>query len=108
MKRLKDQNFRFNPKFGAAGYKIRRRGPKHKSEKGNAKIKSTLGDLQPFALMSKGEEKQAKQGAEDMLPSMPKGETIGNVFIDGKGIGKGGASEIVTRKREKKSSREQR
>ena len=38
---------------------------------------------------------------------MPKGETVGNVVIDGKGIGKGG-SETVTRKREKQSSREQR
>ena len=37
---------------------------------------------------------------------MPKGETIGNVVIDGKGDGKGGAPEIATRKREKQSSRE--
>ena len=39
--------------------------------------------------MSKGEEKQAKGGIigllVDVLPSMPKGETVGNVVIDGKG-----------------------
>ena len=35
---------------------------------------------------------------------MPKGEIVGNVVIDGKGIGKEGASETVTMKREKKSS----
>ena len=29
----------------------------------------------------------------DVLPSMPKGETIGNVVIDGKGDEKGGAEE---------------
>ena len=39
---------------------------------------------------------------------MPKGETVGNVVIDGKVIGKEGASETVTRKREKQSSREKR
>ena len=33
---------------------------------------------------------------------------VGNVVIDGKGIGKEGASETVTRNREKKCSREQR
>ena len=54
----------------------------------------------PLPLMSKGEEKQAKQGEEDMFPSMPKGDTIGNVVIDGKGDGKGGAFEIATRQRE--------
>ena len=37
-----------------------------------------------------------------MLPSMPKGETVGNVVIDGKG----GAPETTTRQREKKSSKE--
>ena len=29
----------------------------------------------------------------DVLPSMPKGKTVGNVFIDGKGDEKGGAEE---------------
>ena len=62
--------------------------------------------------MSKGEEKQKrgfyKANRGRVLPSMPKGETVGNVVIDGKGIGKGGASETVTRKREKQSSRVQR
>ena len=28
---------------------------------------------------------------------MPKGEIVGNIVIDGKGIGKEGASETVTR-----------
>ena len=28
-----------------------------------------------------------------VLPSFPKGETVGNVVIDGKGDGKGGAPE---------------
>ena len=36
----------------------------------------------------------------DGLPPMPKGETIGNVVIDGKGDGKGGVLEIATRQRE--------
>ena len=40
-------------------------------------------------LMSKGEEKQIGRGSigllVDVLPSMPKGETVGNVVIDGKG-----------------------
>ena len=40
------------------------------------------------------------------MPSMPKGETVGNVVIDGKGDGNGGAPEIETRKREKQSRRE--
>ena len=39
---------------------------------------------------------------------MPKGDIVGNVVIDGKGIGKEGASEIVPRKREKKCCGEQR
>ena len=34
--------------------------------------------------------------------------TIGNIVIDGKGIGKEGASETVTRNKEKKHSRGQR
>ena len=36
-------------------------------------------------LMSKGEEKQIGRGSIGLLPSMPKGETVGNVVIDGKG-----------------------
>ena len=40
----------------------------------------------------------------DVLPSMPKGETVGNVVIDGKGDGKGGTPVIATRKREQHSS----
>ena len=38
------------------------------------------------------------------MPSMPKGEIVGNIVIDGKGLGKEGASETVPMKREKKSS----
>ena len=37
----------------------------------------------------------------DVLPSMPKRETVGNVVIDGKGDGKGGAPETTTRQKEK-------
>ena len=53
-------------------------------------------------LMSKGEEKQTKGGFYKtnrgrVLPSMPTGEIVGNVVIDGKRIGKEGASEIGTR-----------
>ena len=48
----------------------------------------------PLPLMSKGEEKQIGRGSirllEEVFPSMPKGETVGNVVIDGKGDGKGG------------------
>ena len=43
---------------------------------------------------------------EDLLPSMPKGETVGNVVIDGKGDGKGGTPETATRQREQHRSRE--
>ena len=35
---------------------------------------------------------------------MPKGEIVGNVVTDGKGIGKEGASETITMKRENQSS----
>ena len=35
----------------------------------------------------------------DVLPSMPKGETVGNVVIDGKGDGKGRTPEAATRQR---------
>ena len=36
----------------------------------------------PFPLMSKGEEEQANR--ESVLPSMPKGGTVGNIVINGK------------------------
>ena len=36
----------------------------------------------PLPLMSKGEEEQAN--TEIVLPSTPKGETVGNIVIDGK------------------------
>ena len=50
----------------------------------------------PLPLMSKGEEEQIanrkskqqekeKANRESGLPSMPKGETVGNIVIDGKG-----------------------
>ena len=45
--------------FGAAWYKVTRRRPKHNSERGNAKIESTLGNLKPFAIDVKGGGKQA-------------------------------------------------
>ena len=41
-----------------------------------------------------------------MFPSMPKGETIGNVVIDGKGDGKGGTLETTRRQREQHRSKE--
>ena len=41
-----------------------------------------------------------------MLPSMPKGETVGNVVIDGKGDGKGGTPETTSRQREQHRSKE--
>ena len=50
---------------------------------------------QPFAIDVKGGGKTKQRGR--VLPSMPKGEIVGNIVIDGKGIGKEGASEIVTR-----------
>ena len=69
--------------------------------------------INPLPLMSKGEEKHKKGGFYNtnigrILPSTPKGEIVGNVVVDGKGIGKEGASETVTRNRENKCSREQR
>ena len=55
----------------------------------------------PLPLMSKGEEKQIGRGSigllVEVLPSMPKGETVGNVFIDGKGDGKGGVTKPAMR-----------
>ena len=33
------------------------------------------------------------------MPSMPKGETVGNVVIDGKGDGKGRTPEAATRQK---------
>ena len=42
---------------GAAGYTVRRRWSKQKSERGNAKTKSTLRNVQPFAIDIKGEGK---------------------------------------------------
>ena len=42
---------------GAAGHKVRRRWSKHKSERGNAKIESTLRNVQPFSIDVKGEGK---------------------------------------------------
>ena len=39
------------------------------------------------------------------MPSMPKGETVGNVVIDGNGDGKGGTFEAATRQREQHSSK---
>ena len=40
--------------FGVAWYKVRRRGPKHNSKRGNAKIESTLRNVKPFAIDVKG------------------------------------------------------
>ena len=40
-----------------------------------------------------------------MLPSMPKGETVGNVVIDGKGDDKGAAPKLSIRKKRQRGSR---
>ena len=76
----------------------------------------------PLPLMSKGEEKKVTEDRVfykkpdrgrlggsiellvDGLPSMPKGETVGNVVIDGKGNDKEGALE--TSFKGKKGSRD--
>ena len=41
----------------------------------------------------------------DVLPSMPKGETVGNVVIDGKGDHKGGAPETSAKEQRKQKHR---
>ena len=41
----------------------------------------------------------------DVLPSMSKGETIGNVVIDGKGDDKGGALETLAKEQRKHKKR---
>ena len=41
----------------------------------------------------------------DVLPSMPKGETIGNVVIDGKGDDKGGAPETSFKEQRRQKDR---
>ena len=63
-------------------------------------FKSTLGNEQPFAIDVKGGGKESnkkkgpkKASRESVLPLMPKGETVGNVVIDGKGNGKEGTHE---------------
>ena len=40
-----------------------------------------------------------------MFPSMPKGDTVGNVFIDGKGDDKGGAPKLSIRQKRQRGSR---
>ena len=50
---------------------------------------------------SKQQEKE-QANRENDLPSMPKGETVGNVFIDGKGDGK--ESSIEAKEMEKKAT----
>ena len=59
--------------------------------------------------MSKGEEKQIGRGSigllVDVLPSMPKGETIGIVVIDGKGDDKGGAPETSAKEKRKQKEK---
>ena len=55
------------------------------SERGNAESK--LGNEQPFAIEVKGGGKAKKvllKRKQRLLPSMPKGEVVGNVGIDGK------------------------
>ena len=60
-------------------------------------------------LMSKGEKKQIGRGSigllVDVWPSMPKGETVGNVVIDGKGISKGVAPKLSIRQKRQRGSR---
>ena len=46
---------------GASRYKFRRRRPKHHSDKGNAKIETTLGNVQPFSIDVKGGGKASRR-----------------------------------------------
>ena len=66
-------------------------------------------------LMSKGEEEQRanrkrkkqekeKENRESGLPSMPKGETVGNIVIDGKG-GSTQAKEVALRQKRQRYSK---
>ena len=43
------------------GIKSKEEGPKHNSERGNANIESTLGNVQPFAIDVKGGGKSSKR-----------------------------------------------
>ena len=93
--------------YEAAWYKVSRRGPKHNSERGgrasnrrklqeNREKSMSKGKNQPFAIDVKGggrasNSRKSRQiekmyyYKENILPSMPKGENVGNVVIDGKG-----------------------
>ena len=79
------------------------------------KIETTLGKVQPFAIDVKGGGKESnrrkgllKGKQRKCIAINAKGGDYWKCCHDGKGVGKGGASETVTRKREKQSSREQR
>ena len=93
MKRLKRQHFRFNPQCGASGYKVRRSQREEmnkmlKKDK-NTGLKDKIYTMrwQPLAIDVKGGGRTGKVYAnrKSVFPSMPKGETVGNVGIDGKG-----------------------
>ena len=68
--------------FGAAWYKVSRRGPKHNSERGNAKSN-------PLPLMSKGEEEQTTGGRAGKQEEKTTGERAGKqrkcIAINAKG-----------------------
>ena len=82
---------------GAAYSNFSRRGPKHNSEKGNTTTEPIRRDEESsFAIDVKGggrtnsrrkskQQEKEKANRESGLPSMPKGETVGNIVIDGKG-----------------------
>ena len=55
---------------------------KHEEEKANRKRKQQ--EEEQANRKSKQQDKE-KENKESGLPSMPKGETVGNIFIDGKG-----------------------
>ena len=65
------------------------------------RIESTLINEQPFSIDFKGGGKAKrgfyKESRGRVFPSMPKGETVGNVVIVGKADGKGGVPELEMR-----------
>ena len=63
---------------GAARYKGQRRRPKHNSERGNAKIKSTLGNVQPFSIDVKGGGKVSRRRKALMKNKQRKKDTSQN------------------------------
>ena len=55
------------------GIKPKEEGPKHNSKRGNAKIESTLRDVQPFAIDVKGGGKESKTRSRECVSINAKG-----------------------------------